>query len=97
MSVWEACELFLCSVEECQVNRGNSRLLVEGKGSPEIVPSHSESEAEGTILDLLKNGDVSLCSEREGKWAIGKKRKNESFVEVKFCFYAAVAKSLQVA
>ena len=67
------------------------------KGGPEIEPLRSKGEANGTILDSLKFGDVSRGSKGEGKWAVGEKRENEGFVEVKFCFLAAVAKSLQIA
>ena len=70
---------------------------MKGKGSPEVVPLHPESEAEGTILDLLKCGDVSGGSKGEGEWTVGEKRKNKGFVEVKFSFRATVAKSLQAA
>ena len=61
------------------------------------MPLHPESEAEGTILDPLKCGDVSGGSKGEGEWTICEKRKNEGFIEMKFCFLATAAKSLQAA
>ena len=76
MSVWECCELFLCSVKVSKVNGGKSGLLMERKGGPEIVPPHPESKAKGTILDPLMCGDVSFCSKRESKWAISEEREN---------------------
>ena len=76
------------------VYRGDGGLLMKGKGSPEVVPPHPKSEAKGTILDLLKGGDVSGSSKREGKWTVSEERENEGFVKVKFSFSAAVAKSL---
>ncbi|MEJ1746570.1 hypothetical protein SMA49_26745, partial [Escherichia coli] len=54
-------------------------------------------EAEGTVLDPLKFGDVSFCRQGKGERAVGEKWKNESFVEVKFRSGAAVAETLQAA
>ena len=70
---------------------------MKGKGSPEVVPLHPESEAECTILELLKCGDVSWGCKGEGEWTVGENRKDKGFVKVKFSFWATVAKSLQAA
>ena len=52
---------------------------------------------EGTVLDRLKFGDVSFGRQGKGEGLVGEKRKDESFVEVKFRFRATVAEALQVA
>ena len=79
------------------VNRSDGGLLVKGKGGSEIEPLHPKGEAKGSILDPLKQEGISRGSKGEGEWAVSEERKYEGFVQVKFCFCAAVAKSLQTA
>ena len=97
VSVLEGYELFYCSVVVCNVYGVDVGFLVKGKCGPEVVPSHPEGEAEGTVLDHLKFGDVSFCRQRKSEGAVGEKREDEGFEEVKFRFRATVAEALQVA
>ena len=53
VSLLEECELFLNSVEMCNVYRQYSGFLVKGEGGPKIVPLRSKGEAKCPILDPL--------------------------------------------
>ncbi len=63
--------MFVDSIVECYVKRGDVGLLVNGERGSEVETFRPKSETNCSVLNLLKFREVGGSREREGKRAVG--------------------------